>query len=128
MSFTKNDRKLQSNSGKTFPTAGTPILDSLSFRTAIADALRRDFGAAPASVKRVARLIGANERGVRNWFDASNGPSGEHLVALMRHSPATLQTVLVLAGQVGLVQAQLVSDAKDKLRQLFVMLDELTAG
>jgi hypothetical protein len=39
-------------------------------------------------VKRVARLADAKERGVRNWFEfeAKNGPSGEHLIALMRRS------------------------------------------
>lgn len=52
MSFTKNDRKLRSDLGKTFPIAGSPAFDSLTFQAAIADALRRDFGGSTAAVKR----------------------------------------------------------------------------
>ena len=52
-----------------------------------------------AGLKIVVQLTGANERTVRNWFDAKNGPSGELLVALCRHSDEVLATVLTLAGR-----------------------------
>jgi hypothetical protein len=128
MSFTENDRNFRSDSGKTFPVAGSAEFDSLSFQAAIADALRRDFSGSPASVKQLAKLVRANERAVRNWFDAKNGPSGEHLVRLMRHSPAVVETVLGMSGRFGLVQAMLVADAKDRVRRILVMLDDLTNG
>jgi len=125
MSFTENDRIFRSKSGKTFPdeaaSSGSP-----SLATAIAAALSRDFGSSPGAVKRVAKLVNANERAVRNWFDAKNGPSGEHLVKLMRHSGAVVEVVLVLSGRSGLVQAKLVADTKDRVRQLLVLLDDLT--
>ena len=50
-------------SGITFPPGG--------FADAIAGALRREYGATHAAVKIVVDLTGANERAVKNWFDAS---------------------------------------------------------
>ena len=95
MSFTENDRKVQSKKGKSFPTG--PQYDGTPFAAAIAVALAADFGASPSAVKRVARLTSANERAVRNWFEGKNAPSGENLVGLMRHSDAVLSSVLILA-------------------------------
>lgn len=103
----------------------SPAFDSFSFQAAIADALNQEFGGSPAAVKRVARLINANERAVRNWFDARNGPSGQHLVMLMHNSPAVVAAVLGLSGQSRLVKAKLAADARDRVRQILVMLDEI---
>jgi hypothetical protein len=125
MSFTENDRIFRSKSGKTFPNEAAAGA-SPRLATAIAAALSRDFGSSPGAVKRVAKLVNANERAVRNWFDAKNGPSGEHLVKLMRHSPSVVEVVLALSDQSGLVQAKLVADAKHRVRQLLAMLDDLT--
>jgi hypothetical protein len=127
MSFPKNDRKLQSESGKTFPNSGAPRFDSTDFRAAVAEALWRDFGTSTAAFKRVARLIDANDRAVRNWFEASNGPSGEHLVRLMAHSPAVLEAVMGLSGRSALLHAAAVVDARDRIRELLAILDGLGA-
>jgi tRNA A37 threonylcarbamoyladenosine synthetase subunit TsaC/SUA5/YrdC len=97
MSFNKNDRKLQSKIGKTFPTGGEH--EGLRFPNAIAGALKEEFGATTSAVKQVARLAKANERAVRNWFEAKNGPSGENLICLMNHSDAILKTVLHLSNR-----------------------------
>ncbi len=98
MSLTKKSRKVQSNSGN-----GFPIKDGqLSFAQAIADALQRDFGA-HAAVKTVAARTGSNERAVKNWFMAKNGPAGQNLVDLMRISDAVLEAVLVMSGREELV-------------------------
>ena len=128
MSFPKNDRNFQSDSGKLFPNGEAPGFSPAAFRAAVADALRRDFGRSPAAVKRVANLVDANERAVRNWFDASNGPSGEHLVRLMVHSTAVVETVLGLSGRSALLQAQLVADARDRVRGILALLEGLTEG
>ena len=127
MSFTENDRKFRSPSGKTFPSAGAPGFDSVSFQASIADALHCEFGHAPAAVKRVANLVRANERAVRNWFEARNGPSGEHLVMLMHHSPAVVEAVLALSGRMDLVQTKLIVDARDSVRHILELLDDLTS-
>lgn len=122
MSFPKNDRKVRSESGKTFPNGGDGALDS-SFRALISQALRRDFGQSPGAVKTVARLVNANERAVRNWFEARNGPSGEHLVALMARSETVLETVLILCGRQELKSALLISRARDALLVALEALD-----
>jgi hypothetical protein len=92
MSRPKNDRKIQSESGKTFQD-----LDTDGFVRAIAVALKAEFGATPSALKTVAQLTHSNERAVRNWLDGKNGPSGCNLVILMRHSDRVLGTVLELA-------------------------------
>lgn len=93
MSSTQNDRKLRSNNGKNFLPSRTS--DGVNrFAEAIAGALRREFGGVPGSVKQVVRITGANERAVRNWFEARNAPSGENLVILMGRSEEVLETVL----------------------------------
>ena len=66
----------------------------------------------------VAALLGANERAVRNWFDGKNGPSGERLTQLIRHSDEVLEAVLVLAGRERVLTTKVVIDAKDKLVEL----------
>lgn len=97
MSFTENDRKLRSKNGKSFHDdsgyAGPPFVE------VIAGALRSDFGSVPSAVKRVARMTNANERAVRNWFEGKNGPSGENLVTLIRHSDAVFAIVLEQSGR-----------------------------
>lgn len=80
MSFSEKGRKLQSETGKLFQTetrAG-------SFAVAIGEALRSEFGNTPSALKSIAQLTHPNERPVRNWFQAKNGPSGENLIVIMR--------------------------------------------
>jgi len=62
---------------------------------------------------------------VRNWFDGRNGPSGEHLVTLMRSSTAVLETVLGLAGRQDLATVVLVQDARRRLVTILAALDAL---
>ena len=71
MSRPKNDRKVQSESGKTFQDP-----DTESFVRAIAGALKAEFGATPSALKTVAQLTHSNERTVRNWLEGKNGPTG----------------------------------------------------
>ena len=84
MSFTENDRKIQSESGKSFPTSNEHARPL--FVKTIALALKEEFGGGPSAIKTAARLTRANERTVRNWFEAKNGPSGENLIPLLRYS------------------------------------------
>lgn len=62
---------------------------------------------------------------MRNWFDGRNGPSGEHLVTLMRSSTAVLETVLGLAGRQDLATVVLVQDARRRLVTILAALDAL---
>ena len=117
MSLTKKDRKIRSFSGIAFPPG--------RFAEAMATALQREYGATHAAVKTVVSLTGANERTVKNWFAAKNGPGGEFLVALCRHSYEVLETFLAMAGRESHVKATKIVDATNKLREILVLLDEL---
>jgi hypothetical protein len=97
MSFHKNDRKIQSKKGKSFPSE-LAHSDEF-FNQAIASALKEEFGGGPSAVKTIARLTEANERAVRNWFEGTNGPSGRFLVRLIRQSDSVLKAVLTMAGR-----------------------------
>src|SRR5688572_8795897 len=117
MSLTTNDRNNRSIHGKT--------LHAERFADAIARALHREFDQTHAAVKTVVAVTGANERAVRNWFDAKNGPNGEFLIALCRHSDQVLETFLLLAGRTDHVKARKVVEAKQKLRDILLLLKEL---
>jgi hypothetical protein len=126
MSPTQKDRNLQSDSGRSIPLTGDKD-DAPSFAEVIAEALRRQYGGTPAAVKTVVRLTRANERAVKNWFDAKNGPSGENLVSLIRHSDEVLETVLALAGRQDLIVARKLTGAREKLKEMLAMIDDLQA-
>ena len=72
-------------------------------------------------------LTGANERAVRKWFDAKNGPNGEFLIALCRHSDRVLDTFLLLAGRMEHVRARQIIGAKQKLLEILKLVNELEA-
>ena len=101
MSFPKNDQKIRSKPGKMFPAPENNGVSpsAYAFAAAIAAALHRAYGEHHAGAKTVAALLGANERAVRNWFDGKNGPSGERLTQLIRHSDEVLEAVLMLAAR-----------------------------
>jgi hypothetical protein len=114
--------------------SATPILTQLDVRISRVVAGQEQKTATPPTllhgVLRIARssvvaLTGANERAVRNWFDAKNGPSGEFLIALCRHSDQVLETFLLLAGRTEHVKARKVVEAKQKLREILALVDEL---
>jgi hypothetical protein len=123
MSFTENDRKLQSKSGKSFPMGDHQVRPS--FTQTIASALKAEFGGGPSALKSVARITGANERAVRNWFEGKNGPSGENLIILVQHSDTVLQTVLGLANRRDLVVVASLAGLRRQLVSAVAVIDEL---
>lgn len=70
-----------------------------AFPSVIAAAMRAEWGSSPSARKEIARITNANERAVRNWFEGQNGPSGENLVLLIRHSDAVFESVLMMTGR-----------------------------
>ena len=125
MSLSKNHRRIRPKSGKTFPDNDGPLPGAGGFALAIGDALRRQFGGTAAAVKTVVALTGANARAVRNWFAAVNGPSGENLIDLMRHSDEVLEAVLIMAGRVDLAKSKKLGDAKEQLQKMLALIDEI---
>jgi hypothetical protein len=91
----------------------------------IAAALRREYGDLPATVKQIARLANAKERTVKNWLAANNGPSGDKLVALMRHSDQVLEVVLRMSGRQELLRSSAVDEVFAKMQASLRTMEEL---
>jgi hypothetical protein len=104
---------------------GNGILGSGRLAEVVAGALRREFGGTHAAIKLVVGLTQANERAVKNWFLAKNGPDGAHIVMLMRHSNEVLEAILALAGRKDLLTAKKLLDARQKLEQMLRLISEL---
>lgn len=68
---------------------------------------------------------GANERTVKNWLAGVSGPSGEHLVELVRQSDAVAEAFLILAGRRDIVDAKRLMNAHGGLAQMLAMVDTL---
>jgi hypothetical protein len=66
--------------GTVFPNGET--LES--YPGAIAYALKCELGSTHQAVKIIRRWTGAGERTVKNWLAGISGPSGQHLVELIR--------------------------------------------
>lgn len=95
------------------------------FAAEIASALKRSLGDSRSGAKKVSAWTCANEKTVKNWFSGTYGPSGEHLVALARHSDEVLGTFLAMAGREELMVAiklvaaeRAISELLDAVRRL----------
>jgi hypothetical protein len=130
MSFRKKGRKVRPVSGKTFPgSSGTvEISDGYDFTAVIAETLREAFGRSGRSIKTVMAYTGAGERTVKNWFGGKNGPNGENLVELVRHSDEILEALLSMAGREDILAGKLLVDARDKLVEMLEIIDQLQVG
>lgn len=117
MSLLKDDRKNQSIPRKV-PSRRT-VRENHSW------ALHREFDQTYSAIKTDVALTGANERAVRNWFEAKNGPNGEFLIALCRHSDRVLETFLLLAGRTDHLRARQIVRAKDTFQELLRLLSEI---
>jgi len=96
-----------------------------SFAVETASALARTPGDSRSGEKTVAASTGANENTVKNWFPGTYGPSGQHLVALVRHSDEVPGSFLAMAGREDLRVAielaaaeEAIADLLDAVRQL----------
>lgn len=95
-----------------------------AFPKLVADALHHEWGSSLSSRKIVSRITSANERAVKNWFEARNGPSGENLVELMRHSDAVLEAVLAASGRSGRLLFSKVEALEKPLRDLLDLIEQ----
>jgi hypothetical protein len=100
--LTKKDVKMRVKMGTFVPKMGTfvhLVEEPTNYRTAIAMALHEELDDTHRAIKMAMRWTGASERTVKYWFSGERGPSGDHLIALARHSDAVLYVVLALAGR-----------------------------
>lgn len=91
---------MRTKTGTFVPKTGTNVhleAEVTDYRTAIAEALRDELGLTHRAVKTAMRWTGASERTVKYWIAGERGPSGEHLIALARHSDIVFHMVLMLA-------------------------------
>lgn len=92
---------------------------------AVAYALKCELGSTHQAVKIIRRWTSAGERTVKNWLAGVSGPSGQHLVELLRHSDDMLEVLLILAGRQSTVATQKLVDARNKLVDTVEQIDAL---
>jgi hypothetical protein len=68
--------------------------------------------------KIVAAWTGANERTVKNWFSGHYGPSGVHLVTLIKHCDEVLSVVLSMADRSQLLAGSKLEEIEERLIDL----------
>lgn len=109
--------------GKFFPKENGNIghgeaVQGSCFAAEIAFALKRSLGDRRSGAKTVAAWTGANEKTLKNWFSGTYGPSGEHLVALARHSDEVPATFLAMAGREDLMIGIKLAAAEQAIAEL----------
>lgn len=102
--------------GKTLPKMGKELHPSAhrprrhsAYAPAVARALRAELKGRGTSIKTVMNWTGASERAVKGWLSGTSGPSGDHLMDLLRRSDRVFQQVLVLAEREPLVERRQLS-------------------
>ena len=96
------------------------------YATIIGAALRQDLGGTHRAIKTIVKWTGASERTAKNWLAGACGPSGAHLVALLRKSDGVLEAVLLLAGRESVVASRKLVEARDTLREVLAVLQTVT--
>lgn len=89
MSRQKKDRN--------FPSSIENV-SSLKLAKIISVLLHRDFGQSPSPIKRIGQATNINLRLIKNWYQAKNAPSSNHLITLARSSPSVLKYILIQIG------------------------------
>lgn len=123
MSFPKKGKLFPKQAG--YGLNEQPIPENW-FATEIASALKKSLGGSRSGTKVVASWTGANEKTVKNWFAGRYGPSGEHLVALIRHSDEVLAVFLAMAGREVLLAALKLAAAEHAVEELLEAVRRLT--
>ena len=120
---------MRTKMGNEFPKMGNSLPLSGAVRTgmpyehAIALAVRRELGGSNRAIKTLMRRTGVSARTAKNWLSGTTGPSGAHLVALMRSSDFVFDTVLRMAGRKQAPTSRRLAEAKGLLRQAAVLLE-----
>lgn len=86
------------NSGKTLRKSTGSISDR-EYANQISAALRFELGNSARATKTIMSWTDSSDRTARNWMNGMGGPSGPHLISLMRESPAILAVVLELSNR-----------------------------
>ena len=114
--------------GNVFPNADGEARLEVNYRQTIATALRQELGGTHRAVKTTMRWTGASERTAKNWIAGSHGPSGEHLISLMRHSDEVLIGLFTLAGRDEAIVALRLVEMRDRLDEIRQLIDVVLVG
>ncbi len=114
--------------GNVFPNADGEVRLEVNYRQTIAAALHRELGDTHRAVKTTMRWTGASERTAKNWIAGSHGPSGEHLISLMRHSDEVLAGILSLAGRGEAIAAVRLVEVRGRLKKALQSIDVAIDG
>ncbi|MCK1457113.1 hypothetical protein IVB34_01740 [Bradyrhizobium sp. 2] len=109
--------------GKTFPDGEG--FTSSTYASLIADILKSELGNSHQAHKTLMRWTGANERTAKNWLSGANGPSGEHLLQLMRNSDRVFEFVLRLSHRPAVLSNQRLEEVRNSLRITADLLSEV---
>lgn len=110
--------------GKVFRNGSNDRISSVEFKRAIADALSAELGGSNRAAKMVMKWAGVSERTAKNWVSATHGPSGEHLIELIRRSDAVLEAVLSLADRPTALASIRVTSIKAQLVEVLNALEK----
>lgn len=113
--------------GRTLPN-GTNIQNGAEYAAAIATALRTELGGSHQATKTVMKWTGASERTVKNWLAGTCGPSGYHLISIIRNSDYALRIVLQAAGRGRAATLLDLGRARDALSAAIGAIDVLLAA
>jgi hypothetical protein len=87
-----------------------------NYASSIAEALRAELGNSHQAIKTLMRWTGANERTTKNWLSGANGPSGEHLLEIMRNSDLIFECVLELIDRKVVLSHRKLEEVHDALQ------------
>ncbi|WP_448105981.1 hypothetical protein [Pseudomonas azerbaijanoccidentalis] len=106
-----------------FTKTGKSFLAPEQYAAEIAKALHKELGETHQATKTLMRWTNANERTVKNWLAGSNGPRGDHLVALVKHSDLALAAFLGMAGRPHALTASELPSLRQKLQMVLERID-----
>jgi hypothetical protein len=95
------------------------------YASSIAQALRAELGNSHQAIKTLMRWTGANERTAKNWLSGVNGPSGEHLLEIMRNSDLVFECVLELIDRKVVLSHRKLEQVHDALQATAQLLSEM---
>ncbi len=107
--------------GKQLPLSASQL--SAAYTRTVAEVLASELKGIRRAIKTVAKWTGSSERTAKNWLSGRRGPSGPHLIALLAHSDALLQRVLVHADRGSVIELGRMDALKKSLVDAIAAID-----
>lgn len=111
--------------GNVFPHSGLSQRKRLPYAAVVADALQSGLGQSHRALKTIMLWTGVSERTAKNWCSGSVGPSGEHLIDLVRHSDSVYEAVFRRAERRQAVSIRKLVRSRTVVAEFLADLDEL---